>query len=314
MALKQSAAVEGGRSNAALPATNSWQVALVPLLGVLWGLNWPVVKIVLGEVTPWTFRTFGLLLGGLLLAAIAAWRGNALAVRREHWLRLIMAGLLSIAAFNILVAFAQLAAPTSRAAIVTYTMPIWATLFARIFLGERFDRKRVVGLLLGAVGLAALGWPLARDGQLSIGLLFALGAGASWAAGTVVMKRFPIAASPLAIAAWQLLIGSACCAVGMLIFEGVPVPRPLARETLLALVYHVLFAQALGYVLWFEIVARLPAGISALGTLVAPAVGVLGAMLLIGERPTLPDYVGLLLVIAAAASVLLPTRQRQAIR
>jgi drug/metabolite transporter (DMT)-like permease len=307
LALKASAVAAGRASGIQSP----WQLALVPLLGVLWGLNWPAVKIILGAITPWTFRTGGLLLAGLLLAAIARLRGSSLAVPGEHWPRLVVAGLLSIAGFNILVAFAQLAAPTSRAAIVTYTMPIWTTLFARIFLGERFDRKRVTGVALGGIGLMALGWPLVSRGQLSIGLIFALLGGISWAAGTVVMKRWPIAASPLAIAAWQLLIGSACCAVGMLIFEGVPAAQPLSRETLLAIVYHVLLAQALGYVLWFEIVARLPAGISALGTLIAPAVGVLGAMLFIGERPTVADYFGLALIIAAAASVLLPSRARR---
>jgi drug/metabolite transporter (DMT)-like permease len=275
-------------------------------------LNWPAVKIVLAEIAPWSFRALGLLLAGLLLIAIALARGSSLSVRRRHWPRLFLSGLLTVAGFNILVAFAQLSAPTSRAAIVTYTMPIWATLFARIFLGEKFDRRRVTGLALGAVGLVALGWPLISAGQLSIGLFYALLGGISWAAGIVVTKRFPVAASPLAIAAWQLLTGSACCAVGMLIFEGLPVPHALAEATLLALAYHVLFAQALGYVLWFEIVVRLPAGISALGTLMAPAVGVLGAMLFVGDRPTLPDYVGLALIIAAAASIILPSRPQAA--
>jgi drug/metabolite transporter (DMT)-like permease len=290
------------------PGRFPWQVAFVPLLGLMWGFNWPVVKIVLAEVAPWTFRTFGLLVGGLLLAGFALARGSSLAVRRAHWPRLAGTGLLSIAAFSVLLAFAQLAAPTSRAAIVTYTMPIWASLFARVVLGERFDRRRLIGLALGAGGLAVLGWPLVESGQLSIGLLYALLGGMSWAAGTVLMKRYPIDATPLAIAAWQLLIAAACSGVGMLAFEGVPVPHALSAATLVAFGYHVLVAQALGYVLWFEIVGRLPAGISSLGTLMVPAVGVLGATLFVGEHPTAADYLGLVLIIAAAASVLVPAR------
>jgi drug/metabolite transporter (DMT)-like permease len=291
--------------------TDARYVALVPILGVLWGFNWPAVKICLGEIAPWTLRATGMLLGGLILAAMVLLRGGSLAVRRDHWLRLIGAGILTIGAFNILLAFAQLAAPTSRSAIVTFTMPIWATLFARIVLGERFDRRRILGLAIGIAGLAALGWPLLRQGQLSIGLLYALAGGISWAAGTVLTKRFPVAAPPLAIAAWQLLIGAAFAGTGMLVAEGVPWPHALREATLIALAYHVLLAQALAYFLWFEVVARIPAGIASLGMLLVPAVGVCGAMLFLGERPTAADFLGLALIVGAAASVLLPTRRSE---
>ncbi len=287
-------------------------VALVPLLGVLWGLNWPAVKICLGEIAPWTLRMTGTLLGGAILAAIVLLRGGSLLVPRAHWPRLAAAGILTIGAFNILLAFAQLAAPTSRSAIVTFTMPIWATLFARLVLGEPLDRRRLAGLALGIAGLASLGLPLLRAGQLSLGLLWALLGGMSWAAGTIVTKRFPVAAPPLAIAAWQLLIGALFAALGMLAFEGVPVPRPLGGATMLALAYHILLAQAFAYFLWFEIVARIPAGIASLGMLIVPAVGVSGAMAFLGERPSAADLLGLALIIAAAAAVLLPPRPARA--
>ncbi len=283
-------------------------IALVLLLGVLWGFNWPAVKISLGEIAPWTLRTVGMLFGGLTLASIALLRGRRLTVPREHWLRLAVAGMLSIATFNILLAFAQLSAVTSRAAIVTYTMPIWATVFARIVLGEAFDRRRVLGLILAVAGLATLGLPLARAGQMQIGLLYALGGGISWAAGTVVTKRYPVAAAALTIATWQLLIGSGFAAVGMFVFEGIPWPKPLAPETWTALLYHVLLAQGLAYFLWFEVLARIPVGIASIGTLLVPPFGVLGAMIFIGDRPTVTDCLGLVLVVGAAAAVLLPSR------
>ena len=285
-------------------------IALVLLLGVLWGFNWPAVKISLGEIAPWTLRTIGMLFGGLMLAGIALVRGRKLTIPREHWLRLAVGGILSIAAFNILLAFAQLSAVTSRAAIVTYTMPIWATVFARIVLGEKFDRRRILGLALAVAGLAALGLPLLETGRLQIGLLYALGGGISWAAGTVVTKRYPVAAPPLTIATWQLLIGAGSAAIGMLTFEGLPIPKPLAPETWAALLYHILLAQGLAYFLWFEVLARIPVGIASIGTLLVPPFGVLGAVIFVGDRPTTADGIGLILVVAAAAAVLLPSRAK----
>lgn len=283
---------------------------LVPLLGLLWGFNWPAVRIALTEIAPWTLRASGMTFAGLFLVAVALGRGVPLAVPRAQWPRLAVAGLLSIAAFNILLAFAQLSAPTSRAAILTFTMPIWATLLARFILAEPIDRRRLVGLGLGIAGLACLGLPLIAGGGLSFGLLLALVASVSWALGTIVSKRWPVSAPALTIAAWQLLIGGAAGGLGMLVFEGVPVPKALEARTVAALAFHILGAQALAYVLWFTVITRLPAGIASLGTLMVPAVGVLGSVLLLGERPTPSDWLGLALVIAASGSILIPGRTK----
>lgn len=283
--------------------------AAVPLLALLWGLNWPAVRIALGEIEPWMLRASGMALGSACLIVITALRGQSLAVKKSQWVRLAAAGFLSIAAFNILLAFAQLSAPTSRAAIITFTMPIWTVLFARILLREPLDDRRRFGVALGVAGLGALGWPLIRTGEVSIGLFYALMAGICWALGTIVSKRFPVEAPALAIAAWQLLIGAACAAVGMLAFETAALPQALKPVTIAAFLYHVLFAQALAYVLWFAALSHLPASTASLGTLMVPAVGVAGAVFLLGEAPTLTDLAGLMMVIGAASAVLAPLRR-----
>ncbi|MCP5265308.1 MAG: DMT family transporter [Burkholderiaceae bacterium] len=281
----------------------------VPVLALCWGLNWPAVKIALAEVAPWTLRTIGLGSGALVLFAFAIVRGRSLAAPRGQRLPLALAGLLTVAAFNVLVAFAQLSGSTSRAAIVTFSMPVWAILLAWPLLGERPDARRSVSLALGVAGLALLGAPLARAQGVPAGVWFALAAGACWAAGTIVTKRWPVAASPITVAAWQLLVGALAAGVGMLWFEGVPVPKRLSTDAMLALAFHIVLAQALAYFLWFEVISRLPAGIAALGTLLVPVVGVSGAMTLLGERPSGFDLAGFVLITAAAALALLPRRR-----
>ena len=69
-----------------------------------------------------------------------------------------------------------------------------------------------------------------------------------------------------------------------------------------------MLATALAYLIWFDVVARLPAGVAALGTLLIPVVGVAGAMLLLGERPDASDLGGFALIIAAAGFALLAPR------
>ncbi|MBP0598201.1 EamA family transporter [Herbaspirillum sp. LeCh32-8] len=282
---------------------------LLLLLGIVWGLNWPAVKTALSQLSPWALRSIGLSAAAATVFALGLARGRNMKVRSgRDRLHVAVAGVLNIAAFNILLTFAQLGAATSRVAIITYSMPLWATLFARFALGERLDRMRAAGLLLGACGLAVLLAPLAAGG-LPPGILLALAAALSWAAGTIYSKWARIAAEPLAVAAWQLLTGALVALTGLLSFEGMPHwPQwsALHVEVLLAVAYHIVFAMALGYMLWFNIINNLPVGVATLGTLLVPVVGVTGAVLLLGERPGLSDLAGFALIFCAALCVLLP--------
>jgi drug/metabolite transporter (DMT)-like permease len=68
--------------------------------------------------------------------------------------------------------------------------------------------------------------------------------------------------------------------------------------------------SAFAYLLWFEIVRRLPATAAALGVLSAPVVGVVASTLVLGERPSIHDIIGFVLILAAAACVLLAPTAR----
>ena len=292
-------------------------------LALLWGLNWPAVKVVLSWWSPWALRSIGLGIGGLLLFAVALARRQSLRIAPDQRLRLIFSSLLSIVGFNLGTAFAQMAGTTSRAAIITYSMPVWVVLMAWLLTGERPDRARQAAVLLGGLGLALLALPLLNAGDSPAGPLFALGAGLSWAIGTVFVKRYPILAPAMVSTAWQLAIGAAISFVGWWFFHSAGERDPLSTYALtsypltaylpiwfwLALSFHVVLATALAYLIWFDVVARMPAGVASMGTLLVPVVGVLGAMLLLGERPSASDLGGFALITAAAALALLAPRE-----
>lgn len=283
-------------------------------LALFWGFNWPAVRLALDELGPWTMRSLGMGAGAAFLLALAWLRQGSALPRRGEWLVILITGLFSITLFNLLLAFAQLMAPTSRAVIVTYTQPIWTVIFARLLLGERLDRRRAAGLAFGSLGLVALGWPLIRSGTFSFGLVLALAAGISWALGTVLTKRFPVATPPVTVAAWQLVGGAAAAFAGMVVFEPETLTQGidwagLKTITWLALAHHILLSQALAYALWYGLLARMPAGTVSLSMLVVPAIGVVSSVLILGESPTPADIAGLALMTAAAAAVNLPARR-----
>jgi len=292
------------------PATaRPLHLAGILLLAVLWGLNWPAVKIALEQMPPWALRAIGLTSASLVVMITAIVRRQSLLVPKREILPLALAGLLSIGAFNVLLSFAQLYAETSRAVIVTFTMPIWTVILSRLLLGERITRKAMIGVGLGLAGLAALGWPLIMRGDFGLGLVLALLAGIGWSLGSIVTKRWPLTILSMSITAWQLTAGAVAAVSGMLIFEGLPDVHDLTLRTIGAMTYHVVLALAVAYLLWFAILPHVPLGIASLGTLLVPAVGVIGAMVLLGDRPTVPDYIGLALVTLAAFSILTPSEK-----
>lgn len=277
-----------------------WRIWVAALF---WGLNWPAVKIALEGFSPWAIRALGFCIGATLLAALAKLLGRSLAVPAGHRTSLFISAMLNVAGFNMFVVFAQLAMPASRAAILTFTMPMWATLFGAMFAGERIDTLRAVALASGAAGLALLSrpyWPQLASGTVPPGLIYVLGAAILWAAGTVYAKYRRIPADPVSTTAWQLGIGAAVAAIGMLIFETprVDLSSPWVAG---AFTYHVVLALALAYFLWFELLERVPSGTAALGTLLIPVFAVVGSIVLLGERPSVTDYAGLALILGGVA-------------
>ena len=272
-----------------------WAAAL------LWGLNWPAVKIMLTAVPPWSLRTAGLGCGAALLLSYSVLIGRSLAIPRRQWRHVIIAGLLNVAGFNLFAVFAQLSMPTSRAAILTFTMPLWAVLFGWLVLGDRIDTRRALALSFGAAGLAVLSLPFLetiKAGAVPFGLIYVLGAAMSWAAGTVYLKKHPIDAEPLATAAWQVVIAVTVCAGGMLLFE-TPHLDLSSPPVAAAFAYHVALPQAAAYVLWFSLIRKVSAATAAIGTLLIPIFGVLGAIVLLGDWPGPTDVAGLILVLLA---------------
>lgn len=282
---------------------------LVLLLAFAWGFNWIAAGIALHEVPPWSMRLAGSGIGGATLFLVASLSGYELRVPRGERLHVAVAGFFNVAAFQICSGFAQLAGATSRAIIIAYSMPIWATLLSRVMLGERLTGARKIAFFLCVAGLGTLVWPLVTEG-VPASVLLSLGCALSWAFATVYVKWVKLTVAPLANAAWQLAFGFAFLAAGTFAFEGVPHLFGLHTSSILAIAYIGIFGVGLAHYLWWAIVGRLPTVTASIGSLLVPVVGVIASTLILHERPTVNDIIGFLLIFLAAACVLLvPSRK-----
>ena len=285
---------------------------LIPFfLAVAWGLNWPAVKIALSVFPPFTLRMVGLGSGALLLLLLALLQRKPLLPPRKSWGGVLIAGVLAIALFNLTVAFAQLNTSTSRAAVLTFTMPMMSALLSWLVVGERIDRRKALALGLGFVGVIVLAWPVfasalaAHDERAYKGLFFPLLAAFGWAAGTVYLKRWPVSGDRIAITAWQLLVGALCGALGALVAGEQFPTQGFDLRVSLALFHHIVPGTAVAYWLWFIFSERVSATVASLTTLMVPVVGVLSAMALVGDRPGLSDWCGFMLILGGAALIVL---------
>jgi drug/metabolite transporter (DMT)-like permease len=277
---------------------------LLIVLCLGWGTTWVSMKVALEEIPPFSMRVATLSLGALVLITFARFQGRTLTIAsRRTWVHICFASLFNIVAFSVLTPFAQLAADTSRVAIMVYTMPIWAALLALPILGERMTLTRGVALGLCVAGMTILIAPLARLG-VPLGIMLAVGAAMSWAAGTVYLKWARLEGDPMAMTIWQLVFGIVVVAICLPLWEGT-LHLDAGVRSLSGLIYSGIIGSGLCYFLWFTIVRRVPASTAALGILASPVIGVITAMIVLGERPTFYDAVGFALMLTASAIVVL---------
>ena len=118
------------------------------ITSVGWGFNWPVTKFLLAELPPLTLRGVTGVLGAVLLAALALIRRQSLKVGPGIWPRLLTAAVLNVTGWMVLMGLALLWLPASEAALIAYTMPVWASIIAWPVLGERPTVLRTLGLVM----------------------------------------------------------------------------------------------------------------------------------------------------------------------
>ncbi len=277
-----------------------------------WGLNWPIMKIALADMPVWTFRSLSVAGGAAGMFVIAWAGGRSLLPPPAQWGRVALSALFNVTLWNLCIAYGLLVLPAGRSAILAYTMPLWVVVLSRLFLHEPLTVRRLAGV---ALGMAAMGLLIGSEwtalSAAPIGATLIIAAALSWAIGTVLVKRFPTDLPTTSFTAWQLLIGGAPIAIGALLLEGVGW-KQLSWPATFAVWYNVLVAFVFCYWAWYKIVSRTSAGVSALGALMIPVVGVFSSVLVLGERPTWQEYLALALVIASIATVLAPPRRSAA--
>lgn len=247
-------------------------------------MNWPILKAALVELPPLAARGLAGSLAALGLLVLAVALRSPLAVPRAERPWLLAYGGLNVGAWMGFSTLGLLWLNAGEAAVVAYTMPVWAALLAWPMLGERPTVPRVAALALGLGGVAVLmgGGPVGGLAGKLPGLLLLLAAAFSFALGAVLSKRRPLALHPLTSVVWQVALGTVPI-LGLSLLIETPEWGAAGLRGWGAVLYMAAVPLSLCYVTWFAALRRLPANAASLGTLATPLIGMAASAAALGE-------------------------------
>ncbi len=292
----------------ALPAgiqTRRTAYLLLATLVVLWGANWPVMKLTLAVLPPLWFASLRLFLGAGTLFAVLLGIGGLRLPGRGDLIQLLIGAVLQLALFMGLCIIGLQSLGAGRAAVLAYTTPLWVVPGALLFLGERLDGLKASGLALGVAGVLVLFNPVSFDwtnGEQVRGNLLLMAAALSWATSILVVRGRPWRLTPLQLAPWQMLLAGLLLLAPAIAFEGGFHVEATPRFVLL-MIYN--GPICIGFCGWaaLAVTRSLPAVTSSLSFLTVPAFGIVAAAIALNEPVEPALLAGFALIIAGMVLV-----------
>lgn len=283
---------------------------LLVLLTICWGINWPIMKMAVQDFPPVLFRTLCISGAIPVLWLAARMQGISLKISRDDPGTIFTLAIPNMIIWNTFMIIGVKMLSSGRAAILGYTMPVWAVLSGLIFF-----RDRISALGWCGVGFALSGALLLLSSEFThisgqpMGSVMILVAATAWGYGTVLMKRTKIAIPTLTLTFWMMLMTAICMAVISALFEyrlwRMPTPVVWA-----AIAYNAIMIFSFGQVIWFSLARSLPPLASSLSVMMIPVLGVFSGAWVLSETPHWQDYVAMLLILAAMGTVLWKPRGR----
>lgn len=281
---------------------------LLLALTVVWGLNWPVMKLGVTHFSPLSFRTLSLWLSLPILWAVVKQQGLSLRVARQDWPELVRLSVVNMVLWHALIILALPHLSSGRAALLGYTMPVFSALIGALFYRQHIAWRGWLGVASAATGVLLLLWHEAsRLAGAPAAVLLALGAACAWALGTQMLRRSTLALPTLSLAFWMTTLTTLVMSALSWTFERNLWQMPNA-STWFAVLYNAVLVFGFAHVTWFWLARSLPPLASTLSIMLIPVVGVFSGAWSLSEPLHWQDGVAVLLMCASIASVMLGLR------
>ncbi|QAY65925.1 DMT family transporter [Paenibacillus protaetiae] len=289
--------------------TKKQTVLYLLFLILMWGVNWPLSKYALTYTPPVLFAGLRTLIGGVLLIGIALPRWRLLRLKQNGLIYLI-SSLLSIVFYYGFQTIGLNYMPAGIFSAIVFLQPVLLGLFAWLWLGERMNGLKLLGLLLGFLGVAAMSVGGFENGLSIIGIVLALASALTWAFGTVYIKRVAAKVDMLWMTASQITIGGIIMlGYGSLTesWSAIEWSASFMTDTLFISV----FVIALGWLVYFKLIGSGEAAVVGSFTFLIPVVSITCSVLFMNEHVTANLLAGLVLIVFSIVLVNYKQKQRK---
>jgi len=288
------------------PQVNATDLLMVLIVTVSWGMNYPVMKFVVNSYPPSAFRAFTFLIGCMALGSYAYFKGISIFVPKHERKALFKLSLFNMVGWHLPMIYGVSMLNSGRAAIIGYTMPVWALLASAVLYREKITITALLGIALAMSAALLLAWGSAGEwGNHPIGIAVMLVAAITWGVGNAMMKNSKLSVSGITLTFWALFIAFFFFLAITIIFERDLWEWPTLMQWL-AILYGGVITFAVSYVAWFHVARKLSAVSSGLSIMLVPVFGVTGGALILGEAVTMPDIIALVLILLSMLVVLFP--------
>ncbi len=284
------------------------QWLILTLLTLVWGINWPIMKMGVTGFPPLTFRMLCLWMGTPVLGLALLAMRVPFRIPREHWRELLMLALFNMFIWHGLIIIAVQSLSSGRAAILGYTMPMFSAVLGALVFGDRLATRAWAGVGAATLGVVLLLWhEFTHLSGRPLGVLLALVAASTWALGTQLLRRTRMPVPTLAISFWMTTMTTAVMTVLAITFEQdrwvAPTPSHWG-----AMVFNAVLVFGFAHAAWFYLARSLPPVASTLSVMLIPVLGVFSGALWLGEQLHWQDWAAVALMVLSIAAVLWPRR------
>lgn len=289
-----------------LQSENLAGVALL-IGGAMWGLYWLPVRYFVSLGLPGSWSGVVMYIAAMIALLPFVWR-----VRHQltgRWRALIFSGMFTGAAFS-MYTISLVYTDVVRSILLFYLTPIWGTMLGLLFLGERLQTARVIGLLCGIGGLFAVlggghGLPVPRN----VGDWLALASGIAWALGSLGLYRarsIPIPGQITAFVCGALIVAGLGIVLEIQLGQPIPTAQVWTAVAPVAIISAIFVLPMLFLTIWpATLLSPARVGLLLMSEVV---VGLISAALLSGEPFGLREVLGAGLIVGAAVLELRPRR------
>lgn len=288
-----------------VPLSRGAAYAVFAVLVLIWGLNWPIMKMVVHLMPPVWFVVARLALGSVCLFAVLLATGRLAKPTRADWPVIWSVSFFQMYVFMTLTTIGIQFIPAGRSAILAYTSPLWVLPAAILFFGEKLTRWRAVGMIAGLAGLVVLLNPASidwSDGHQLLGNALLLIGAIMWAIAILHTRRHKWHLSPLQLAPIQMALLIVPMSFVAWIIDG-PFRAEWTWQLIWMLVYNGPLATAFAFWASVSLQRALPSSTISLSYLAVPAWGLIASTLWLGESLPPSLFLGGALIFLGVAAI-----------